>query len=318
MRKQKSTLLISTILLVAAACVQPAPDALSPEEAFTEAALDATALLIFASETPVQVGDSEVPTEETSPESTETFAPTSPSLPTATETPILGITRQVISTVTEIPTLESLNSPTPEFFAFNPEQVYGPPQINEQFLSDDSWIGTGGTLPDNGNIRIVVVDREMRVTGKNLLFDTWYFSWPTLDEFFIEMTLDSGQCSGKDSYGLIVRGSASGSPSHGYAVSFSCDGNYRVIRIDSGDPYFATELISWTSSEYIHTGPNQMNRLSVMGEGETFKIYANGQEIGTFIDDWYDLGRYGIFVNSGNTAGYTYRIKQIRVWRYLD
>jgi hypothetical protein len=132
------------------------------------------------------------------------------------------------------------------------------------------------------------------------------------------MTVNSGQCTGKDSYGLIFRGSASGDPSHGYVVSFSCDGNYRVFRIDSGDPYFATEIFSWTSSPNIHTGPNQLNILSIRGDVDDFAIFANGQQIATFFDDWYSFGRYGVFVNSGNTAAYTYRTQQIRVWRYLD
>ncbi|MDH3943858.1 MAG: hypothetical protein OEV06_07200, partial [Anaerolineae bacterium] len=122
----------------------------------------------------------------------------------------------------------------------------------------------------------------------------------------------------KDSYGLIFRGSASGDPSHGYALAFSCDGHYRVLRIDSGDPYTFTELISWTVSEFIRTGPAQNNILGIQGDHDTFSIYANGYHIGTFVDDWYSFGRYGVFINAGNSLNYTYRVDLIRIWRHLD
>lgn len=310
-------LLISPTIFLAA-CVQPAPDVLSPQEAITEAALGPANVAIFPSETPllpaetngsptaelIEASETEMPQSPTSADITATFIPTDTQLPE--------------ETATEIPTNTPLATPLATFEPFSPDIAFGVPQIDELFFSEDSWIGTGGSLPDNDNIRIVVVDQEMRVTGKHILFDTWYFSWPTLDELYIEMTVDSGQCTGKDSYGLIIRGSATGDPSHGYVISFSCDGNYRVLRIDNGDLYNFTELISWTSSSNIFPGPNQLNILSVRADGENFTVYANGQQVATFFDDWYSFGRYGVFVNSGNTAAYTYRIQQIRVWRYLD
>jgi len=325
MNTYKVPLLLALTTLLLAACVQPAPAVLSPEDAITQAALDPTEIVIFPSQTPVQQIDTTIPpaVEDTAPTTSTSDSPSPTSPPTTAtnipaNTPIPG--EEQTDTATEEPTstLDPDFTPSPTFVAFSPDAAYGPPQINELFLSEDSWVGPGGSLPDNENIRIEVVDQEMRVTGKLITWDTWYFSWPTLDEFYIEMLVDSGQCTGKDSYGLIFRGSASGTPSRGYVVTFSCDGSFRVLRIDNGDPYIFTELISWTSSQFIHTGPNQLNTLSVQGEGENFIIFANGQQIATFIDDWHSTGRYGVFVNSGDTAAYTYRTQQIRVWRFLD
>ena len=56
------------------------------------------------------------------------------------------------------------------------------------FLSADEWLGSTGALPDTTNIRLEIVDNELRVTAKKLQGDTWYFSWPTLEEFFIAVT----------------------------------------------------------------------------------------------------------------------------------
>ena len=39
---------------------------------------------------------------------------------------------------------------------------------------------------------------------------------------------------------------------------------------------------------------------------------------GITVDDWYSFGRYGVFINAGNSLNYTYRVDLIRIWRHLD
>lgn len=307
--KIKTFTLLLILLAVLAACEMPAPDVMPPEEAISESGIESTSIPIFPSNTPEPSPTAAEPTDEPIPAVTDTPMPPSPT-PTSPSIP----TSEPSEDPTETPPAFSTVQPGD----FDPEYAYGPAWINEHFLSDQEWAGATGSLPDTTNIRLEIVDGELRVTAKKLQWDTWYFSWPTLEEFYIEMRLDSGQCAGKDSYGLIFRGSASGEPSHGYAVAFSCDGYYRVIRIDNGDPYAFTELIGWTASESLRTGPNQDNVVGILGERDTFSIYANGHHIGTFVDDWYSFGRYGVFINAGNSLNYTYRVDQMRVWRNLD
>ena len=47
---------------------------------------------------------------------------------------------------------------------------------------------------------------------------------------------------------------------------------------------------------------------------DEFTVFSNGYELGTFYDDNYEVGRYGVFVKAGDDGPYTYRVQQIRMW----
>jgi hypothetical protein len=155
----------------------------------------------------------------------------------------------------------------------------------------------------------------MYVTGKKPGFSTWYFSWPTLKDFFIQMEVKTGDCSGKDEYGLIVRGPAHGAGvSYGYIIAFTCDGYYRLTRLDSADPYSATDLVSSTNSTYIQTGANQKNVVAIKAVGKKLAIFANGYQLAEVNDATFSQGRYGLFVQAVETYNYTYHPVQIVYW----
>jgi hypothetical protein len=152
----------------------------------------------------------------------------------------------------------------------------------------------------------------MQVTGKSSYFRTWWFGGFELGDFYIEMDVNSGDCTFDDTYGVIVRGKPS---DHGYVFAFNCGGEVAAWRIDSVvDPFVETELLGWTSTELIRTGANQDNILGVVMEGSEITIYANRYFFTTLYDDQYDWGQYGIFVMAGEDDNYTYTIDQIRVW----
>ena len=141
------------------------------------------------------------------------------------------------------------------------------------------------------------------------------FSWPTLTNFYQEMRVETGVCSGKDAYGLIVRGPAHGAGvSYGYIITFTCDGGYAVARLDSADPYTAVDLVAWTKSGAIKAGSNQTNVIGVKAEGLKLTIFANGFQVAEVTDATYPVGRYGVFVRAAGTASYTYRPVQIAYW----
>src|SRR4030042_4284418 len=101
----------------------------------------------------------------------------------------------------------------------------------------DDWTNPStGLLPDTKYIRIAETDERFYVTGKESGFSTWYFTWRDLEDFYLQSTFDTGTCTDKDAYGLIIRG-----PEHlagvsfGYVVTFSCDGSVGVFRLDSAN-----------------------------------------------------------------------------------
>jgi hypothetical protein len=182
---------------------------------------------------------------------------------------------------------------------FDPNAAYGNPTVSDPMNSNSvtNWASPGQPLPNTENIQIYLADNKMYVTGKKLGWATWWFSWPTLDDFYLHMTADSGTCSGKDAYGLIFRGPPhQAGVSYGYVVAFSCDGSYWIFRLDGVDPWRAVDLVTWTKSDFIKAGANQSNVVGVKAVGSTLSFYANGHLLKELTDTKYSKGRFGMFV----------------------
>ena len=254
------------------------------------------------------------PTVE-SPTSTDLPEQPQPEAPTSTEEPPQA-------TATAAPSLEPLTktprpaTSTPSGPAFDPDELYGEAAMVDPM--NGSSIGnwkSGGVLPNSKYIRIFLEDDKVHVTGKKPGFSTWFFSWPTLKDFYLELSANSGQCLGKDEYGLIVRGPAHGAGvSYGYIIAFSCDGNFRVTRLDSADPFSTTDLLSLRQSDHIFTGAAQVNTIGVKAEGEKLTIYANGYQIAEVSDRVFLKGRYGVFVQGVDTINYTFQPERLAYW----
>jgi hypothetical protein len=220
----------------------------------------------------------------------------------------------------EIPPLQTgpTANITPVAGTFNPLATYGNPTFDDLMTGDNinDWTNPAtGLLPNTNYIKIVESDAKFNVTGKLAGFSTWYFTWHELTDFYLQSTFDSGNCSGKDAYGLIVRGPAHlAGVSYGYVVAFSCDGSVWVYRLDSANPYKAVDLLSWTPSEHLLAGANKENVMGIKAIGNTLTIYTNGHQIAEIFDSKYDFGRYGVFVSPELTANYTYRVVHMSYW----
>jgi hypothetical protein len=246
-----------------------------------------------------------LPSETPAPSDTPTEAP-----PTDTPAPS-----------TDTPTPASLATDTPEGPtatatepAFDVAAEYGGATILASFDDDIYWVDGAGNLPDSDFIKMELNSGKMEVTGKLANFDTWWFTWPSAADSFLQMTVDSGDCSGKQAYGFMLRGPAPGNSAVGYILTFSCDGAYRLGRLDNIDPYTFVELIPWTQSDAINEGANQTNTLGVRLEGSTITIFANGFEVEEITDTRYASGRFGLFVNAGEPGNYTYSVDELIYW----
>lgn len=243
-------------------------------------------------------------------------------LPTETPTPAATDTPTVTSTPSETPepseTLEPSETPedtaTPTEPPFDPSAQYGSPTLFDGMDSDRNWAGSSG-LPDDENIRLALGSGILHVTGKKAEWDTWWFTSTVADDFFIQIEVDSGNCSGKQAYGLIVRGpSSAGIGARGYIYTFSCDGSYRLDRLDTTAPYTKVELVDWTESDYINAGDNETNVLAIRMVGEDITLYANGFEVNDLDDGKFASGRFGLFVNASSPGNYTYDVDELSYW----
>jgi hypothetical protein len=105
-----------------------------------------------------------------------------------------------------------------------------------------------------------------------------------------------------------------GGEARGYIFTFSCDGNYRLERLDDTAPYTTEELIPWTESDYISAGDNETNTMGIRMVGSDITLYANGFEIDDLDDGEYASGRFGLFVNAGTPGNYTFDVDELSYW----
>lgn len=133
---------------------------------------------------------------------------------------------------------------------------------------------------------------------------------------YIELTANSGACSGKDSYGVIFRVPVLKSPDQGYLYQVTCDGYYRLWKWDGkvGDKGLAVSLLNWKQSDKINQGPDQTNRLGVKVVDKKITIYMNGVELGSVTDSSYSAGFFGAFVRSGSEKDYTAKFNEMKYW----
>jgi hypothetical protein len=182
-------------------------------------------------------------------------------------------------------------------------------------LGDPTWrdtftAGTNWFLVDTDNTVFEIKDGNLVMVSKTTEMDEWGLSnRPKLTDFYLEIIATTGEeCSGLDRYGVLVRAPDA---AKGYVFGFSCAGSYRLYLWD-GENY--TGLQEWASSPHILSGPNQTNRMGIMAEGSSFKLYANGKLLTEVSDSTYAEGRFGLFIGSKNTVNFTVAVEEAAYW----
>lgn len=215
------------------------------------------------------------------------------------------------------PTSAATATPVPSGAQFDPYKTYGKPDY-ENTLDKNSvleWAEQDGELPDTENIRLSLDGNKFLVTGKYSAFSTWWFNWRSLEDFYIELAVNTRTCAGDDAYGLILRGPEHGAgKSYGYVVAFTCDGKLWVYRLDSASPFTSLDLVSPTAYTSIVAGADQRNVIGVKADGDTLTIYANGYQVAQVVDRHFGDGRFGLFVRPMKTDYYTFEALKIVYW----
>lgn len=247
---------------------------------------------------------------------TETTAPTLPSTNTPDLTALAPTdTPEPSNTpIPETPVDTATSTPTATEPPLAPEALFGGPTLQDDLNNDGNWASSSGTLPNTANILLAMGGGQLHVTAKQAGFDTWWFTWPSANDQFLQITVEADSCSGKAAYGLILRGPSDVTNAHGYVVLFSCDGSYRLARLDNVSPYTLVDLIPWTTSDRIVSGSDQVNVMGVHVEGDLIRIYANGFKVAEFEDDRYSTGRFGLFTNAGPLTNFLWHLDQLLFW----
>ena len=223
------------------------------------------------------------------------------------ETPIPTETQAaVIPTDTLAPTLTLTPEPSITIPAGDPAVVLGLPDFEDAFDNATNW-----SPYDSAGSRAEITGGKFVFTKKVVQFGShWTLSWPTIEDYYLQATVQTpAVCSGYDRYGFIFRAP---DPSEGVLFMVSCNGQFKIAKWNGSE---TTVIVDWTASGAIAAGPNQSNRIGVLVEGETIKVYAHGTELVTVMDSEY-VGeyRFGLLVGAGDTEPFTVRFDDLAYW----
>jgi hypothetical protein len=172
--------------------------------------------------------------------------------------------------------------------------------------------GSNWFVYNDEHINIEVQDNQLRMTALNAdKYEAMMLSTqPIIDDFYMEVTATTGECSGFDRYGLVFRAPGF-TPIQGYLFGFTCDGMYS-LRIFDGVNF--TAIVQWTHSELIHAGSNQTNQLGISAVGQELKLFANGKPLLELQDDRFSSGYFGLYIGAYSTPGFSVSYSDFAYW----
>ncbi len=198
----------------------------------------------------------------------------------------------------------------PQAVQGDPALVLGTPDGTEDFNNEQNW-----TTFENSCFKTEITGGQFVMTAKGLAQSPcWEVSWPQLDNFYIETTLQMPEtCDAQDRFGLLFRAPDN---NRGYLYGFDCGGNYSLSIWDGQD---TTVLVQPTKSDAILNIPGMVNRLGLLAFGENISLYANGVYLETVTDYTYlGQGKIGYFVRAATDQAFTVRYDQLRLWALED
>ena len=183
--------------------------------------------------------------------------------------------------------------------------------LGEPAWSDMLDSGKNFYLFENEGTRVTFDNGALAMAGLQSGWLGWSLTYSRQPQnFYVEATFITQDCSGNDRYGIMFRATNS----TGYFFGVTCSGAYNLgwSNFDTSDD---KALIQSTSSPAIVGGANQTNRLGVMANGDKLSLYANGKLLQEFTDTTMtDKGYNGAFVQANQTIGFTIKLDEIKLW----
>jgi len=231
-----------------------------------------------------------------------------PTEPEITEEPQVEPTETLIPEV-ETPTPTATESPT---IAPTPTLSDSDPVLG---LGDADWVDNmddGDNWPTGLNeyTTIDFDDGYLKLTAEKDV-DGWRLSWPFLEDFYLEVALQTPECEGSDHFGVMFRVPENANANKGYLFGITCNGQYSVRRWNGDTMAYP---VNWTANDAINTGKDVVNKLGVMAKDSNLTFYINGQKVNEISDNTYLEGSFGIFVGGTNVDDLTVWVDQIRYW----
>ena len=235
------------------------------------------------------------------------IALTETSMQATDDSPVITDTPESMETATPTAT----NTPP----ADDPKTVLGNPSWRDTLSNGKNWQLDSGdvifadTTFSQANGKLTAVNEK---SGNGMI---WYLTYLSFENAYLEATFQVENCGPGDQYGLIVRAEDYES-GHGYYYLATCGGQYDLRRWDAGG---SDLLLNLPSSDAFNSGSNQTNTLGIWIDGSVIRLYANNQFITEINDGSIAVdGHFGLFINAGQTPGFTIHMDDIAYWLLND
>ena len=301
--------LLALLIFLLAGCQGLMPPAGEPTPSDDEMATRVAQILTtMPTSTPQPTAEPQEPPAETNPTAAPVDATETQPAPTETQAPEPTATTEPTATVV-VPTATATVTATPP--AGDPKLLLGNASWVDNMDNGDNW--------PRGSDQYTSIDwrnGEMVLQAESDI-DGWRLSFPTLRNFYLEMIVKPGDCSGTDHYGMIARVPEPSKADQGYLFGLTCDGRYSLRRWNArvGSKGEMAWLVNWTSSEAINSGANQTNRLGLLAQNSRLVLYINGVKVGQVDDSTFTAeGGFGVFVGQDEVEDFTIYVDQISYW----
>lgn len=223
---------------------------------------------------------------------------TSPSLPT-------------VALNTLEPSATPTITPSPTTPPGDPSLTLGAPGFSDTFTSGTAF-GLAADPYEDDAVIIEVKNGAMQFTSfKTNSGKRWRLTSRNPRNLYLEGTFRTVSCSGDDQYGLVFR-SPTYSDGIGYYYGITCDGKYYLQRMNSSD---TITVVNLTSDTHILTGSGQVNRIGVMAQDNSIKLYINGNLVKEITDDGINSQGYiGAYTAAYDDPGLTIQLEVISLW----
>lgn len=228
--------------------------------------------------------------------------------PTSGEPGISTVTPTV--ELTAIPTRE----PSPTFTATppagDPATTLNAPDFFDTFTSGMSF---GLDTPYEDDAALIKVENGAMVFKSKGITQgmRWRLTSRNPRDLYLEGRFTVESCSGADQYGLVMR-APTYSDGIGYYFGVTCNGQYYLLRWDNEGQ---NTIVGLTDDASIVTGSGQVNRLGIMADSETIRLYINGKLIKELTDKGImEKGYIGAFVSAREDPNFTVRLEEIKLW----
>lgn len=197
------------------------------------------------------------------------------------------------------PTAEPTQTPVPG----DPAADLGQPDWEDDFSTGANWAFYSDDFASfslqNGALRMTALQKGAR--------NSWMLAVPRPEDYYLEVTARTGDCSGLDRYGVIFRSDAN----VGYLFGISCNGQFSLRRWNGTRTLV---LVDWTSDPAIISGSNQTNRLGLRVEGGSFSLYANGKLLTEISDFSLSETGFGLFIGAETTEDFEVIVERVAYW----